>query len=60
MMAMLHRTPHRHPGESRDPTIRVTAFAIHRAETWVPAFAGMTKLNCPFPRHAEAETEVTP
>ena len=34
----------RHPGESRDPTVRVTALEVHRAETWIPAFAGMTKL----------------
>ncbi len=34
----------RHPSESRDPPIRVTIAESHHAETWVPAFAGMTKV----------------
>ena len=33
---------YRHPGESRDPSVRAKIRLIRHVEKWVPAFAGMT------------------
>jgi hypothetical protein len=51
---------YRHPGESRDPTNRANDVEVYHAELWIPAFAGMTNLNCHSPHHVERELEVTP
>ena len=51
----------RHPGESRDPSIRAKTPAALPAEPWVPAFAGMTeKENASLPAHGTLYTDHGP